>query len=253
MKNIVVSLLASLLVVACSGSPAAKIESVTKTPTQMVDASTVVDVPDTGATPSEDTGTSSGSDTGTVASSGTGSSSGSGSGSSSSGSGSGSSKPVEDAGHDTGMKAEDAGHDSAPPTPCTLPVTAVTYTYVFTNVTVNCDNTLASYPVGPLNPGAFDLETLVPGFCATAAGVSTVTGLTESADGCMVSATTTCSDPVPATLPDGGVDPLTDVSVVKLTSNTGGTVLDGTLSLTTTDEVTKATCTQTYTFVATAK
>jgi hypothetical protein len=245
MKNIAVSLFVSLAAVACSGSPSAKIEPVTMMPTQMADASddlgqappSMVDsgspvveasVPVVDATtPVVDAALP---------------------------------PPAVDSGHDVGHDAgkvvvEDAGHDAAlpPPVPCTLPVTAVTYTYVFTNVTVNCDNTLASYPVGPLNPGAFNLATLVPGFCATAAGVSTVTGLTESADGCAVSATTTCSDPVPATLPDGGADPLTDVSVVKLTSNTGGTVLDGTLALTTTDEVTKATCTQTYTFVATAK
>jgi hypothetical protein len=165
-----------------------------------------------------------------------------------------------DAGHDSGHEVTvDAGHDAAKVVadtgvdagPCTLPSTAATFTYTFTNVTTTCDNTLASYSVGPLNAGAYALSTLVPSFCAKAGDVATVSDSVVAADDCEVSETVTCSDPVPATLPDGGTDPLTDVSVVKLTSNLTGTDLTGTLSLTTTDEVTKATCTQTYTFKAT--
>jgi hypothetical protein len=160
-----------------------------------------------------------------------------------------------DAGHDAGHvvevdagkpKDEDAGHDAGS---CALP--SGTYTYVFTDVTANCDNTLATYMVGPVPLGSVDLGTLLPSFCDAAGDTSVVSAATDSSNGCSASATITCSDPVPATLPDGGSDPLTIVSVSTIASNATATVLTGTLSLTTTDEVSKASCTQTYTWKAT--
>lgn len=147
----------------------------------------------------------------------------------------------------------DVGVD-ATPAACSLPSAVVTYTYVFTSVTTDCDNTIASYPDGPLNPGAYNLKTLVPSFCDWADhNAPVLNDVSEAGNGCNTSVTTTCSDPLNV---DGGTgtDPVNVVSVVTMSSNADGSVLTGTLSLTTTDELDATmTCTQKYTFTATTK
>jgi hypothetical protein len=233
--------------VACSSSP-----STHKEPTEppKVDASTgdedtgtVVAPPpvDSGVdvtvtTPTVDSGSGSGSDSG----SGSGSSSDSGS---SSGSGSGSSTVV------------DAGHDVAappPPKPCAGPNGC--YTFAFKAVTTDPCGFLVPPGIGfssPFTTAGNDLLSVNPQFCATTGDVGVESMSSETADSCSASATWTCSDAVPATIPDGGTDPATYVAVSTVTSNTDGTLLTGTLTLTETDEVNKGSCSEKMTFTAT--
>lgn len=235
-----ISCIAALLLVGCGSASDTK-KPVTKViPVTAVDSGvTVVEAgtQDTGSTtpPVQDAGTPPSEDTGTP--------------------------PVtKDAGKDVVTVEHDAGEDAHKVTEvdagvdagsCTLPTG--TYTYVFTSMVDTCDNVLASYMVGPVPSGSVTIEQLVPAFCNAAGDTPVVSDNTETANGCSTSVTTTCSDPaVPP--PDGGSDPLKNTSVVTMTSNAAGTVLTGTLSLTQTDEITPTVrCTQTYTFVATAK
>lgn len=141
---------------------------------------------------------------------------------------------------------KDAGEDTGP-TACQPP--SGTYTYTFTTVSgVICDNTLASYTVGPVSLGSLDLAGLLPGICNVGVGSGVISNSTAAANGCSASQTFTCSDPLTGV--DAGGDPESYVSITTISSNAADTKLTGTLSLTQTDETTSAHCTETYTFTA---